>query len=305
MAAPIVFIHRGNSFYLPFTLGQARFRSGGNPLVLLGDVSNAGLGGKNGVQHELQDAYKQSRAEFEAAYVHLSMGAFEFERFCFYRWFLLRDYLVANGLEAVWYLDSDVMLYTELAEEETWIEQHDAAYCHAGVPAVVYMKAATLNKFCDFILDLYATRLPYLQNCFDHYKATNPGISWGGITDMHAFWLFAQEERGDVADISVVQNGAVFDQDMHQAQGFVMDESRGEKLIRWQGKQPYFVGAQNKLVTRANSLHCASGAKDIIHRYYTGPGLVWAGLRLETIAKAREIKSALRIRSRLKDLLRD
>ena len=122
---------------------------------------------------------------------------------------------------------------------------------------------------------------------------------------MHAFWLFAQEQRANVADISVVQNGAVFDQDMHQAQGFVMDATRGEKLIRWQGKQPYFVGEANKLVTRANSLHCASGAKDIIHRYYTGPGLLLQGLKLEAIAKAKEVKSALKIKSRINTLLRN
>ena len=305
MAAPIVFIHRGNSFYLPFTLGQARFRSGANPLVLLGDASNAALGGKNGVQHELLNNYPHSRAVFEAAYVHLSLETFEFEQFCFSRWFLLRDYVVDKKLEAVWHLDSDVMLYTSLAEEEDWIKHYDAAYCHAGVPAVLYITATTLHRFCDFILDLYTQRLPYLHNCFENYKEKNPGIVWGGITDMHAFWLFAKEERADVADISRVQNGAVFDQDIHQHQGFVMDASRGEKLVRWQGKQPYFVGATNKLVTRANSLHWASSARKTMHRYYTGPGLFWLSLQREALFKLKALKSALKIRKRLGFLLRN
>jgi hypothetical protein len=65
--------------------------------------------------------YCRQAVEFQKIYKHYSPNGFIYERFCFLRWFLLRDFMLAHGLKHVLHLDSDVLLYVDVnAEHANW-----------------------------------------------------------------------------------------------------------------------------------------------------------------------------------------
>src|SRR4051812_47091545 len=59
---PIVFMHYGNSNYLPFTIGQAKLMSMGSPIVLIGDPTNNVL---PFVTHVDMNRYSRQAVEFQ------------------------------------------------------------------------------------------------------------------------------------------------------------------------------------------------------------------------------------------------
>ena len=284
---PLFLVHSGNPPYLAFTLAQARFASPDNTIHLIGDDSNKNY---KGVNHILAKELAGSYSAFDALYEHLSMGNEVFERRCFHRWFMLNAAVQSSGLERVWCIDSDVLLYDALDYDYDLTENADIAVSFAGVPAAVHFSSDGLQRFCDFIIELYTNQKPYLRDCFEHYKAKNPSIHWGGITDMHAFWMFVQRDDVMAVDLSVPQSGSVFDQDIHQPQGFEFDELTGKKRIYWQKRIPFFRHLETKLVVRCKALHMASGSKNEVHRYYTGPGLYKEKALLEARLRWSKIK---------------
>lgn len=267
---PLVFIHTGQPDYLLFTVKQAKHFWPKAEVHLVGDEANKNSG--EDFHHNLKK-YLPNASTFNQIYIHLSAGSESFERFCFSRWFVLQALVEENNWEYCWCIDSDVLLFEDLEEATRQLQGKDIAVSFAGVPSAVYFSREGISKFCQYIINLYLNKKPYLQQCFDHYLNKNPGITNGGITDMHAFWMFVQEEEVLAEDLAMPDNGAVFDQDIHQPQGFKFDDNEGEKVIHWSGGRPYFIQEHSGLVVRANNLHLASGAKETIHRRYRAHGL--------------------------------
>ena len=83
---PIVFIHKNDSFYLKDVFSQAKkFK---NNLILLGDDQNNKY---DQVSHFKINNYLKSAKYFSKFYVHSSPNKFNFELFCFERWFILNS----------------------------------------------------------------------------------------------------------------------------------------------------------------------------------------------------------------------
>src|SRR5437870_5654360 len=112
---PIVFFHKGDAWYLWYTLRQARLTNPEAPIYLLGDVHCR----RYDRFAEFVDLrpYDAAAREFAGLYVHLSTNHADFELVCFQRWFVLREFMREKGLDRCVYLDSDVMAYTDLAGE--------------------------------------------------------------------------------------------------------------------------------------------------------------------------------------------
>lgn len=67
--------------------------------------------------YSLED-YMQSANDFKQKYVHRSSYSYDFELFCFQRWFILRDFVSKTKLEKSFlYLDSDVFLYSDFFQK--------------------------------------------------------------------------------------------------------------------------------------------------------------------------------------------
>ena len=101
---PVVIINTGNPHYLKTVITQAKFF--GNKTILIGDASNAPLG-----DHVDMNQYANQAVEFQRYYVHLTTNGYQYELFCLQRWFILLEFMKAQGLDKCLHLDSDVLLF--------------------------------------------------------------------------------------------------------------------------------------------------------------------------------------------------
>lgn len=113
MYMPIVFIHRGNEAFVPYTLRQAEESNPHADIFFLGNEENEGaISGR--VSFFRAADYGEGASDFAEVYQHLSTNSYVYNLFCFQRWFILRDFMRKNRIDRCCYLDTDVMLYTDI-----------------------------------------------------------------------------------------------------------------------------------------------------------------------------------------------
>jgi hypothetical protein len=197
MPLPLIFIHLGYSDYLPFTLGQIRAANPDAPIYLPGDADNDRFDFPNHIDAGI---FSEAVTPFNRVYRHRSTNRQAFELACFQRRFLLRAFMEAAGLEAVLVLDSDVLLYTEATTLYNYhIAGHAFGLCIPGAqepfrwsafPHVSYWTRPVIQRFCDFLLDVYTDPkafAPFQKKWNSH---VHNGLS-GGLCDMTALYRFA------------------------------------------------------------------------------------------------------------------
>jgi hypothetical protein len=266
---PIVFIHRSDSPYLKYTLGQARTSNPGSRIILLGDSDNDRY---PFVEHFEFDKFLDD--EFARVYVHLSSNGFEYEKFCFERWFVLRNFLEAQGLTGpILYLDSDVMLYADTRNLRRRWEGYTLTVCKKAGPQYSYFRNFdALADYCRYLSSSYANpdSLGALKEEYRKYQLAAPSIG-GGICDM---WLLADYvvSLGSRAlDLNAVsEDGGVFDNNINVAEGYATLRSRIFKRIRFRKGVPYVFRAQDGTPVRLDGAHFQGGAKRYCSRYFRG-----------------------------------
>ena len=135
MSIPIIFTHTNNSLYLQLALLRAK-KSCKENVCLIGDNSNAA----SFVRHfNLSDYDKSSLClEFEKHYKHYSPNPYNYEFFCYKRWFVALDFLQKNNLSECFCVDSDVLIYDDLNKLSGLLADKDFS--------VIYQSA---DRFCD------------------------------------------------------------------------------------------------------------------------------------------------------------
>ena len=192
---PIVFFHSGNiPGYLIRSVNQALIYN--KNVVLITDTSSEHLK----IKQYLIDQLNEGVATFEDKYVHMSSNSVSFELICIKRWFLLRNYMNKYNIDVCYYSDSDVMIYDNLTAVYSFYKEFDAAYTMteyqenyrwSASACCSFWKRETINRFCDFILDLYSTsKIEKLKQKWNYHQQNNIP---GGICDMTLLYLFTKE----------------------------------------------------------------------------------------------------------------
>jgi len=192
MSTPLVFIHQGFSDYLPFTLRQAHAADPDGEIYLLGDSAN----NRFGFVHHVDTATLTERSPaFAEVYRHHSTNRYAFELVCFQRWFRLRAFMAEAYLNDALVLDSDVMLY---ADARTLFDRHiggrslglcipgaQAPFRWSAFPHVSYWTRPVVNRFCDFLMDVYTREEAFapFQDKWEYHIQN--GVA-GGLCDMTA-----------------------------------------------------------------------------------------------------------------------
>ncbi|HXF74705.1 MAG TPA: hypothetical protein VNN13_01325, partial [Methylomirabilota bacterium] len=209
-ALPIVFIHRSASHYLSYTFAQARKSNPASPIYLLGDSSNTGY---ELVQHcSMFDYFKQA-AEFRQVYKHYSTNSFDYELINFQRWFVLREFLIANDLPRCLYLDSDTMLYADVTEEAKKFQHFDFTLSQMMSGCTFFLnRLDALTDFCSFLMDIYSGKAKYYYDkMIAHYTVRKMNRLAGGVCDMTAFQLYHELHFGEIGEVAQIIDGSVYD----------------------------------------------------------------------------------------------
>jgi hypothetical protein len=266
---PIVFLHQSNSDYLQYSLGQAKSTNPHSTVYLLGDQTNDAY---DFVQHHHMRDYFEGAERFAQIYRHYSTIGPALELIWFQRWFVLRDFLRAHNLRECLYLDSDVMLYTDVTEDRKKFAQFDFTLCWHTIGCVVFLnRIEGLEAFCQFVTDIYSKKDRYhYDKMVSHYAVRQKNDLTGGACDMTALQLYNEANFGQVGEAANVMSGSFYDPNMNAPHpGFEMSE--GIKKVIWRDQQPYGRFLRTGDEVRFNSMHFqGEQTKRWMRSYYTG-----------------------------------
>ena len=121
-AIPIIFIHKGDSFYLKYALENAKKFNPTSKIILIGDKVT--IYPDFVEYYDMKNFVKYSK-EFEKIYVHLNVSNPEIEMFCIKRWLVLLDFMEKIKLKRIFTCDSDVLLFQNVSEDAKNFDTND------------------------------------------------------------------------------------------------------------------------------------------------------------------------------------
>ncbi|MCG3164354.1 MAG: hypothetical protein POELPBGB_00108 [Bacteroidia bacterium] len=266
MAIPIFFVHKTNSSYLKYALKQARKYNPDSAIYLLGDDENNQY---PFITHVAISDYSKSADEFKKVYRHMSATNIDYELVCFLRWFYIMDFAEKNGIESFIYLDSDVLVFSNLTDALKPFESLSIANEGLAMPAFTYFGNKTaLVDFCSFMMQQY-TKPHYLNRLESEWEIHKPK-NWGGICDMVMFQFYFEEHPQNLGKLDEIINDSVFDQHIRTSDGFEMKDDH--KKIAWKNGQPFGFHLQLKKWIRFHGIHYQGHSKALMYKHYKGGG---------------------------------
>lgn len=264
----IIFVHRKNPYYLYASLRQARCSNPNSRIILLGDSTNNKY---NFVEHYNIEDYSNSAKRFEKIYRHHSPNNFEFELFCFQRWFIIRDF-VEKELGAntgFLYCDTDFLLFDDISNDlKTW-SQYDMTICRTGTPCCTYFNVGIIEKFTDLIYGRYSTEegLKLISSYVIKLRGEKRKY---GISDMTAFSVYKNLHSERVLRVDIPINGTCYCHNINDpVDGFVM-KGKYMKIIHENGLYYGFLTTGGGEI-RFKGLHLQGRAKKIIYKFIQSP----------------------------------
>lgn len=273
---PIIFIHKGNSFYLKDSLWQAKQYN--KRVILLGDESNNQY---PEIEFHLMNRYSSGAQYLAQIYKHFgSLHTYDYQLFCFQRWFILKEFMEANNIPMCFYCDSDIMLYCNISEENM-LRPYDLALIidlengGASGHSSFWKNIDILHQFCAHILYSYMnqTKLNYWENFYHTVCIPN---NWE-ISDMNALSEFGsalwQRDKNAVMSLEkIIADNSIYDVNINEIENstdydvikFPAMQSP-VKNITWTNNLPYCYNKKLKKFIRFKTLHFQGAAKVLMH----------------------------------------
>lgn len=237
-------------------------------VILLGNDINRNVCSK---WTDVSELGSEKFQEFQSLYVHLSPNSYEYELFCFERYFLLEEYMRQKQIEECIMSDSDVCTFVNYSILD-FPKYEIAASCMYYrdsskwmiVPHVTYWRKEKLMDFTEYLIKQYRDRSERLIN--KHTQLIESKASYG-ISDMSLMYLWVTECCKDFWNLAIEQNGQAFDVFLTSkvnCDGVPFQMMNGIKKIMFKNKLPYFVTEDGNLL-RANVLHAQGDSKKYIN----------------------------------------
>jgi len=233
---PVVFISRTLSYRPELQLVVEQAKKNNEEVFLLGDEGNKQYCPSN--HYNITD-YSEGVKEFEECYEHLSTNDKEIEKFCFSRWFVLRNFLRSKNFEGALYLDNDILLFTNATPE---FEKRKHLYCVLSGRTSGHSSYWTLKgveAFCDYLMEIYTNKRSYdYQRLASHFYVRRQFGLEGGLCDMTLLESFARYKCSHlVGEVSIVTDGLYYDHVIQEAEGF--EQEYGIKKFVFRNGIPY------------------------------------------------------------------
>ncbi len=270
---PIVFIHRGYSWYVPYSLEAASRRLGKHRLHYIGDTYGKWVSNKWCQHTSLISTDFLAAADFAKIYRHYSTLGVEYELFCIQRWFVLRDYMRRVGLTSCIYLDTDILISGDLDEVYQRVADSGRPIGFTGHSAHTCMvhEWDGLREFCDFVTRFYQDE-SNRQKCLEWQKKVLSKGNGGGVSDMTLFYRFA-EARPDLS----ISYGELYDKSpspIDVSMTAVSDyetDAGGFKRVTWEDNLAFAHTTDGAKVAMC-TLHFQGRAKKVLKQNYNMMG---------------------------------
>jgi hypothetical protein len=270
---PVIFIHKGDHFYLNYSLSQVHVTNPNTPIYLITDSVTHKHRFVNYIN--INDYFSEANV-FAGIYQHMSSNGFENELFCFQRWFILNAFCKKNSISQFLYLDSDVLIYCNINKVFSRLKEYDFTISKDLSPHCCYFPTAQkLEAFCAFIPKLYLDEQYKQRFITKHLYHIQNSIA-GGVCDMTAFNEYSKESFVKAIDLSQINNNETFDDNINESDGFEMEN--GHKALKKQ--KAFYFGRKNGQDVRFNTLHFQASAKKWMCDFYSGSDLKLLSFRV-------------------------
>lgn len=267
MSLPIVFMHRGDDEYLAYSLSQAMWSNPSSPILLFGKPANQKFA-QNGITHVMMDDYMGSAREFAKVYRHIHHMPYEYNLFCFQRWFILRDFMKVHNISKCCYLDSDVMLYTDVKNPLFDTFMMEFVWTN-------FVEISRLEQFCSFVtahfenVALFGQVVSFTLKSKDHLRFGMPLV-----TDMVLGVMFLQRSPGYRMSHGLYHSG-FFDGNVQQS--LFTESAGGKKKIYVSDGQLYCKHIQTNSRLSLFSLHFQGDVMKHYMKFFYSPALPQEG----------------------------
>ena len=155
-----IFIHKGNQDYFKTALKQAKKTNPESKIIVIGDSYDKKI---KGVDFYDINSFNLS---FSKIYKHYSKNQYNFELFCFQRWFILKEFMINSKLDFVFACDSDLMIFEDLSKYINIYKKYLAGICMCEYQEnyrwsasghISFWTLEGIIKFCDFLIEYYTT----------------------------------------------------------------------------------------------------------------------------------------------------
>lgn len=268
MSIPIIFVHKGNPFFLYSVLKQAKRTNPNSDIILLGDKTNSKY---KFVKHYLIDDYFSSAEAFSKVYQHHSPNPYDYELFCFQRWFVIKDFVDRNlgGGAQFLYCDTDTLLYDDISLDFKRFQKYDMTICRTGTPCFTFFNLGIIAKFTDFIYQRFSSQegKKLINDYVAELKSKKRPY---GISDMTTFSAYKNMNLNKVLEIDIPENGTSYCHnigdkfDGYRMSGRLMD-------IKMKNNLPYGFYLKDKAWIRFKGVHFQGAAKLVMYKYLSFP----------------------------------
>jgi hypothetical protein len=279
-ALPIILIHKGaKNLSLPFVLSQVKLFNPESRIIFIGDETNKKY--NKYVEHFLIEDYLEEGELLKKYYKHFSPNPHEFELFCLQRWFVLLNFVKKNKIKKCFYMDSDVMVYSDLSKESANFSQCDMTVNSRFFGHCMFVNNSdALQDFCNFILKTYEEKsLPEIKTDFNDYLEMVKKEK-GGISDMTFLNKYYKMHEDKVCDTNIIIGNSTFDNNVNDPNGFIVDNrgiTRGIKRINMVKGIPYGTEKGTLRKIRFNVIHFQGPAKKYIPFFYSNRNTEFLG----------------------------
>lgn len=263
---PIILIHRGDSFYLAHTIAQARSSNPESRLILLGDRSNSFY---LGVEHHRYEDYFDEAREFAKLFTYDFFPNYQYPwiLFCHQKYFALREFVLAQGIDRFLLIDSDVMIYEPVGPYFAFYRNYrmtlsaTASGPTAQAAFAVVNDPAAIGELCRIYNELFRTSPEKLRTRF----------GTDCFTEMFGLALLLQDPDQRIKN-TFDPNERFF---IHHN---LLDDTRLEKegefsVIFWQEHRPMFREQNTGQLRRSPVIHFHGHAKTVMSRHLNLRGI--------------------------------
>lgn len=270
----IIFIHRGDCWYLYYSVKQARFHHPNARIVVISDTPNEQLA-PYAEQLDIRN-YWAGAEELATIYQHHSMNSQEFELFCFQRWFVIRNFLQSYRPARAIHLDSDILVYDDLFKDFGRMEGKALGIVGFQGPFSMLIPGyEVIADFCLRIMRLFREERGSLASMYEAWRRESSHVA---LSDMHALRTFISARGHSTLDLSEPFEGSVYDTVVHESDGLEMQH--GIKAIAWIGGRPHGRRLGSRETVRLKTLHFQGDAKSRILEFFTRKDFSYWGGKL-------------------------
>jgi hypothetical protein len=262
MGLPIVFIHKDDARFLNLALKRAKASNPDSRLIVIGDNLSPKF---DFVEYYSMKGLSKGAKKFNEKYVHLSTVGFDFELFCFQRWFVLNEFMHKEKISACLHLDHDVLLYSNVTLDQKEFSKASFAYSFGTSGHCFFINdLKQFDKLCEFITSLY-TNKKRLDGLRKMYEDRLQKHLLGGVCDMTALKIFAHENPKLVMDVSKIRDSGIFDHNINASDGF--ETFCGLKKIIDKNGKPYSIVKDTKKIIPLKAIHLQGLAKSLMAQF--------------------------------------